>query len=73
MHVDTEKYLKTLMNNFPHYNELEDGRYHLLNYDVVDLLKLAFYHGYNYGYLAVDVKMIPTEFLQNGIDKSEET
>jgi hypothetical protein len=67
MHADTEKYLKDLFIDSYKRDEL------ICLVEVVELMRLAFCLGYNHGYLAVDEKMIPSEFLQEFMQKGFES
>ena len=67
MHPDTFRYLKSqALDHLDH-----DGKISFEN--IMMLLKLAFCLGYNHGYLAVDEKMIPTEFLKEFMQKGFES
>jgi len=71
MHQDTEKYLKSLiLEDFP---ERMAGNFIVPFADCMKFLHLAYNLGYNHGYLAVDEKMIPSEFLQKRVDNPSET
>lgn len=67
MHADTEKYLKDLFLDSYKRDEL------ICLVEVVELMRLAYNHGYNHGYCAVDEKMIPSEFLQEFMQKGFES
>jgi len=72
MHQDTEKYFNTLLLKGRPGNGYECFLQVSVT-EALEIAKLAYNLGYNHGYLAVDEKMIPSEFLQKRVDKPSET